>query len=93
MITTKRIRGWKLQQIRARHLSAAPLCVLCEAEGRVSVATELDHILALCNGGTDVPDNYQSLCHDHHVQKTAADRGHTVKPPKRRVGADGYPIE
>ncbi len=36
---------------------------------------ELDHIVALTNGGTDTVDNLQGLCDRHHKQKTAADMG------------------
>lgn len=87
----KRIRGRGLQQIRERHFRLHPLCVRCEAEGKVTVATELDHIVALCNGGRDVESNRQGLCSDHHQEKTAADLGRTHRP-KVRIGADGYPV-
>src|SRR3954468_21802259 len=68
-----RIRGRALQRIRREHFQAEPLCVACEAEGRVSLATELDHIVALCNGGAESPGNRQGLCADHHAAKTQRD--------------------
>jgi 5-methylcytosine-specific restriction endonuclease McrA len=58
----KRLRGRKLQERRKRLLMRWPLCVHCEAQGRVTVATVLDHIVALVNGGTDTEDNLQPLC-------------------------------
>lgn len=64
-----RIRGRKLQEIRERHLRAHPMCALCH----VRPATELDHIKALCNGGTDTDDNRQGLCHDCHAAKSVRD--------------------
>lgn len=70
-----RIRGRELQRIRDEHFRAHPLCVRCLAMDppRYSIATELDHTLALTNGGTDTPDNRQGLCAPCHVDKTAED--------------------
>lgn len=45
--------------------SAMGLCVAC---GRI--ATEVDHIVPLCDGGGDTSDNKQALCHACHVSKT-----------------------
>lgn len=85
-----RISGRKLQRIRREHFRRNPLCVMCEAEGRVRLATELDHIVSLGKGGLDVPSNRQGLCFDHHRDKTNADMGY-----KQRVaiGLDGFPVE
>jgi 5-methylcytosine-specific restriction protein A len=85
---TDRIRGRRLQAIREAHLNAEPSCVMCEAKGRPTAAAEVDHIIALCNGGTDTADNRQSLCVACHRDKTAIDRGWTVK---HSIGADGWP--
>ncbi len=68
-----RIRGRALQEIRAEHFRREPLCVHCLARGIVTLAIELDHIRALSNGGTDTPDNRQSLCNACHRAKTIAD--------------------
>lgn len=89
-MTVERIRGRKLQRIRAEHFSANPLCVMCAAQGRVSTATELDHIIALTNGGTNDDSNYQGLCYACHEIKTNADLGYT---PRAATGADGWPVE
>lgn len=80
-------------QINARVLSANPLCVMCQAKGRVTIATEVDHIIALTNGGTEDPhddSNRQGLCGPCHVEKTNADLGYT---PKVATGLDGWPVE
>lgn len=37
-------------------------------------ATDVDHIVAEANGGTDDDTNLQSLCPDHHKRKTALER-------------------
>ena len=70
-----RIRGRELQRIRAEHFRAHPLCVHCLAKTppRISVATDLDHTVALENGGTDTPDNRQGLCAECHETKTIKD--------------------
>ena len=68
-----RIRGRALQEIRAEHFRDNPLCVHCLARGIVTAAVELDHIIALSNGGTDTPDNRQSLCSACHRAKTIVD--------------------
>ncbi|EJG27017.1 HNH endonuclease domain protein [Acinetobacter baumannii IS-123] len=47
----------------------------CRAVGRVSPATDVDHIKAKAFGGTDDPDNLQSLCGTCHKEKTAKESG------------------
>jgi 5-methylcytosine-specific restriction protein A len=73
----ERIRGRRLQAIRSAHLRANPLCVMCLAHKptRIKQATELDHIVALTNGGDNDPSNYQGLCAACHIDKTAIDMG------------------
>jgi 5-methylcytosine-specific restriction protein A len=89
-MSIQRIRGRRLQRIRAAHLRANPLCVHCMAKGIVTAATQVDHITALVNGGADVEKNRQGLCDECHRIKTAADLGHTAR---RTTGADGWPVE
>lgn len=86
--TDKRIRGPRLQAIRERHFAKNPLCVHCQAKGIVRLATQLDHIKALANGGLDVDSNRQGLCAMHHRQKTDRDLGYLER---KVVGPDGYP--
>lgn len=88
----KRIRGTTLQNIRRKHFKEHPLCVMCDAKGIVTLATDLDHIIALTNGGADVPSNRQGLCHPCHEEKTAIDLGH-VYTARKTIGADGWPVE
>lgn len=66
----KRVTGRRLQKAREDLFRAQPLCVMCQAEGRVALATERDHRVPLSEGGTDDPENIQGLCKDHHRQKT-----------------------
>jgi 5-methylcytosine-specific restriction protein A len=88
-MTVERIRGRRLQRIRQTTLRSNPLCVACEAKGNVSLATEVDHITALVNGGKDTQDNRQGLCKECHAVKTAADMGHK---PRVTIGIDGWPM-
>lgn len=69
--STPRTRGDTWMKIRAKWLRQHPLCCMCEAEGRVSVADEVDHITPLWAGGSDDESNFQSLCKPHHAAKTA----------------------
>ncbi len=89
MVKTQRLRGRPLQTLRRRLLSAQPLCVACQRAGRLTVASELDHIVALVNGGGNEEENLQSLCAPCHVDKTALDLGQRVKPV---IGLDGWPV-
>ena len=50
------------------------LCQHCLQQGFVTVATDVDHIIALSKGGARLdPDNCQSLCRTCHNRKTAED--------------------
>lgn len=85
---TQRIRGRKLQEMRALVLRLHPLCVHCELRGIVRAATRVDHIVALVNGGEDTIDNMQGLCVECHDAKTRADLGQRVKG----CDANGIPL-
>jgi len=67
----QRVRGRRLTEMRAALFYAKPLCAMCEAEGRITLATERDHIINLASGGTDTEDNTQGLCRSCHRMKTA----------------------
>jgi 5-methylcytosine-specific restriction enzyme A len=86
----RRYTGRRLQVIRKRYFQQEPLCVMCKAAGRVRLAQELDHIVALVNGGEDVPENRQGLCSECHEAKTRLDMGWKPKP---QVGLDGWPVD
>lgn len=74
----KRLRGRPLQRRNKRFLQEHPLCVMCEAKGRVSVAEEVDHIIPLFKGGADEWCNLQGLCKECHAKKTAKDMGYQI---------------
>jgi 5-methylcytosine-specific restriction protein A len=65
---TARGYGYRWQQARARHLDSHPLCVMCEAEHKVTAATVVDHRIAH-RGDQELfwdESNWQSLCASHH---------------------------
>jgi 5-methylcytosine-specific restriction protein A len=68
----------------------AYLCVACRAKGRITDATDVDHIVPLSKGGTDDLGNLQSLCERCHKSKSLADMG---RRERRQIGMDGYPID
>ncbi|AWV07218.1 HNH endonuclease signature motif containing protein [Marilutibacter maris] len=60
--------GYRWQQYRLRFLAEHPLCVMCQAEGRVTAATIVDHKQP--HRGDErlfwEPTNHQALCKPHH---------------------------
>jgi 5-methylcytosine-specific restriction protein A len=85
MPTSNRIRGRKLQDIRARWFAQYPMCAVCHER----IAVELDHIHALHLGGAEDEANYQGLCKPCHTAKSLKERG---LKPKQTIGSDGWPI-
>lgn len=71
---TKRITGRKLQALRVELFRSNPLCVECERQGRVTLATQRDHIQSLAEGGADDGDNVQGLCQPCHDTKSLQER-------------------
>lgn len=90
MSTPYRLTGRHGQKRRKRILLAEPLCRMCASSGRITAAVEVDHIIALRNGGADTDSNLQSLCRACHLSKTLDDMGQT-----RRAGCDeaGLPVD
>jgi 5-methylcytosine-specific restriction protein A len=67
--------GWQQQADAKRVLRRDHhRCAMCGV-----LATEVDHVIPLAEGGTDTDANKQSLCHPHHAEKTKreAARGRT----------------
>jgi len=89
METVERIRGRRLQALRAAFRDHEPLCVMCLAEGVLRGWHELDHILPLHKGGDYSFDNLQGLCSDHHKAKTALD---LQRRPRAGCDEHGNPL-
>ncbi len=81
--------GREHRRLRAELLQREPLCRVCKAQGRVTLATIADHITPFSKGGAahDIA-NLQPICAEHHVDKSNADKGHRVK---RRISLSGWP--
>jgi 5-methylcytosine-specific restriction enzyme A len=89
----RRITGRRNQARRRFFFATSPLCAGClkKTPQVVRIATELDHIKPLSQGGDeDDPDNWQGLCHDCHAEKSALEAGKTP-PSTRGFDADGNP--
>ena len=68
--------GSNWRRLRGLVLSRHPLCSdiwgVHVEHGEVVLATEVDHIIPLSEGGTNRMDNLQPLCKSCHSKKTAA---------------------
>ena len=62
-------------EARAQILMDEPLCRECRKAGRIVPATDVDHIVARADGGTDDRSNLQPLCHACHSRKTVRENG------------------
>jgi 5-methylcytosine-specific restriction protein A len=84
---TKRITGRRLQRMRASLFSRDPLCAECRKQGRVTLATQRDHIIPLAEGGLDDETNEQGLCDACHEGKSLAEalRGRGRSPREGAV--------
>lgn len=70
--TTERGYGWAWQKLRKQVLERdAGLCCVCSNAGRVTLATEVDHIINKAEGGSDEMHMLQSICAPCHKEKTA----------------------
>lgn len=88
---TPRLRGRAGQKQRDRRLRRTNyLCEDCQAEGRVTLASTVDHTIPLSKGGPDTDENTRNLCDEHNLKRTAEQFGH--KAPVQRIGVDGWPI-
>jgi len=74
--STQRGYDYRWQKVRKGYLAKHPLCVHCEANGRVTAATEIDHIVPIQVAPMRKYDrtNWQALCKSCHSAKTAKDK-------------------
>ena len=77
--TSERGYGWKWQKARASFLSKPEnvLCRMCEAEGYITAATVVDHIVPH-KGDQSLfwnTSNWQPLCKPHHDGAKAREEG------------------
>lgn len=60
------------RKLRRMQLAIEPLCRDCNRGGGVVLATEVHHIRAVRDGGTNELENLMSLCKPCHSRRTAA---------------------
>ena len=88
--------GTAWTKLRQSVMAAEPLCRECKVKGKVTAATELDHIVPKAKGGTDDRSNVQPLCAEHHraksLRESAEAQGRTYRD-RPRIGADGWPVQ
>ena len=65
---------WK--RLRRIKLSENPLCAGCLTEGKVTPASDIDHLFPWRQLGKEAfyVNRFQSLCHEHHSMKTQQER-------------------
>ena len=70
--------NYRWRQTSKRYLFLHPLCVACEAQGRLTPATEVDHITPHKGDQALFWDesNWQPLCRPCHSRKTAVEVGY-----------------
>jgi 5-methylcytosine-specific restriction endonuclease McrA len=82
--------GYKWQQSREIFLTNNPLCAMCKNEGRVTMATVIDHIFPH-KGDLKLfwrRSNWQGLCKWHHDSvKQRMEKGTLA----HAIGIDGFP--
>ena len=81
---------WK--KLRLNQLSKEPICKYCEQQGRVEIATVVDHIKP--HKGDEIlffnPKNLQSMCKQHHDSTKAREENSEIS-----LGCDsqGIPLD
>ena len=89
--TNARIRGRKWMATRERIMARdCGMCQPCKRKGQISIGTEVDHITAISNGGSNDDENLEVICRQCHNAKTDEDLGYRHKPT---IGVDGWPTE
>lgn len=76
-IYNKLIHTNRWLQLRRQVLNAHPICQMCEAECKMSAATEVHHIVPVETASTSRemaalmfdPHNVMALCRQHHQQE------------------------
>jgi 5-methylcytosine-specific restriction protein A len=86
----RRTKRW--ERMRRLHLAQHPVCVMCEAQGKITPAVVCDHIVPHRGDARLFWDssNFQGLCKHHHdgSKQQIERRGYSTE-----VGVDGWPVD
>jgi len=92
--TTERGYNWRWRKVSQQYLRKFPLCRACEDAGRITAATEVDHIRP--HDGDQAlfwaEDNWQPLCKRCHSRKTAGELGLTGSSLAGWIGRIDRPL-
>src|SRR5262245_33943905 len=85
-------------RLRAAHLLIEPLCRTCKAEGRLTAANTVDHVVPISEGGPPFPDHdglasYCSSCHSAKTARGAEAGAIRSTKPRRGCNEDGTPLD
>lgn len=64
------------------------VCQCCQRGGRVTLATEVDHVVPRAEGGSDDETNLQAICAECHKAKTVAEAARGVGRKSSHSGTD-----
>ncbi len=71
------------------------LCIPCRKSGRMTPASEVDHIIPVAKGGDDAMKNLRAICRDCHdrITQDQAMEGRRKQAGvnKIQIGPDGWP--
>ena len=81
-------KRWKA--IRAQVLAEQPLCPICQRQGRVVPAVDVDHVNN--NSHDQSRDNLMGMCKEHHSAKSFAE-AHGRKFEIKGCDARGLPLD
>jgi 5-methylcytosine-specific restriction protein A len=93
--------GAAWDKIRARIMARdCGLCQPCRKQGRITIATAVDHITSKAKAAKlkwtqeqiDADSNLQAICKPCHDAKTAEEQGKKLRT-RVRIGADGWPVQ
>lgn len=85
---TLALDGAPWRRLRAAVLAEHPLCQLCKRQGRITPATEVDHVDN--DPSNNDRENLMSICKPCHSRKTQADIGKTTN---WGCDIDGMPLD
>lgn len=78
------------RRLRAQILAEQPLCPICQMQGRIEPAVDVDH--KDNDPHNNARENLWGLCREHHSEKTRAEMmGERWKV--KGCDADGFPID